>query len=248
MGRVMEAVHQVDQKLINALRAEAYNLFPTLGQWQIEDVVQAAFIRTAAATWDWCPSKAYLKKAVRSAGIKLFEYKADHEIERYVDLAKIARWEPLEIDEEDPSTWQLDDLPATWDLVDIMEYLEREWLQSRSIFAEEPEPLTAFEQEVKSAMAYEIDQDAVEVAEGPDPFGMLEDADKEFVLDAFDGMSQRDLAEKYDMSQSTVHRRLKGLGTRWKDLTKVRPKRSSRPKKGYESHPVIGLEDHPIPA
>jgi RNA polymerase sigma factor (sigma-70 family) len=235
----MNVVHQADQRLINALRATAYSLFPTLRD-HVEDIVQEAFIRAAEATWDWSPSKAYLKKCVRSAGIKLIEYRNQHQREIPVDFQYLdSMMNTVESREgEDIGDADVWDPPTTW--------------QDQLPIPRSPRRLTRVEQAVVRALwEYAVDEPG-EVDLQDDVWQQFSQDDREFLQDYFvEGLTERRLASKYGLSKTTVHRRLKDLAYRSKDLTK--PARPKRPKTTNGPDPVMELRaDHrpenPIPA
>jgi RNA polymerase sigma factor (sigma-70 family) len=209
-----DPIREVTPKLLRDLACEARERFPTLAEYA-EDIVQEAFIKTAKATWDWCPSKAYLKRAVHDAGVDLIRYREEHEREIPVDFQKLDAWvEPNEqaileaeyIYPED-DVW---DPPTKWaDTLAPSEPPKRRRLSPRDRAV------------LRALREYSGDPEVFMIArenrvEWEATTGEIWDAfserDREFLLDYFiEGFSLRRLAAKYGLSKSTVERRLKDL-------------------------------------
>jgi RNA polymerase sigma factor (sigma-70 family) len=251
-------IRVVTPKLLDDLKHEAIALFPTLAE-HAEDIVQEAFIKTAEATWDWCPSKQYLKRAVHDAGVDMIRYREQHDREIPVDFQKLDAYVG-ETDEqailEAEHVYPEDDV---WDP-------PREWADTLAP-SEPPKRrrLTPRDRAVLRALReYSGNPEEIMIAredriEWEATTGEIWDAfserDREFLMDHFiEGLSLRRLAAKYGLSKSTVQRRLKDLAKAIPGKEDVvskpsRQKRKLRKKKASGTAPVIGVTPpSPIPA
>jgi RNA polymerase sigma factor (sigma-70 family) len=191
-----DPIHTLTTKLLHALRVVVTSLYPHLED-DADDIVQEAFIKTAEATWDWCPSKAYLKRAVQSAAVD-FMRREGKDPECPVDFRR------FEVEEdEDP----IKDLyyKKTGEPLDVVDFMAKGF----RVFGES-RPLSQFEREVLGAWNA---QGAKGLPPEPtNPFAAFSDADRAILEDQYyNELSLRELAAKYGLSKSTLHRRLKDL-------------------------------------
>jgi len=252
-----DPIRTITPKLLHALKLEAIALFPTLAEYA-EDIVQDAFIKTAEATWDWCPSKAYLKRAVQSAGVDLIRYREQHDRESPVDFQKLDAYvgetnEQAILEAEhvypDDDVW---DPPAKW--ADTL--APNELPRKRRLTARERAIFRALREysgdpaEIMLAREERFEREAT-TGEIWDAFS---ERDRELLLDYFiEGFSLRRLAAKYGLSKSTIARRLKDLAKAIPGKEDVvskpsRQKKKRAKRKASGTAPVMEMTPPPIPA
>jgi hypothetical protein len=200
------------------------------------------------ATWDSCPSKAYLKIAVYHAGIDFIRNRAKNEPELLVDFQR------FEAEEEDEDAVKDLYYERTDDPLDEDEYRDGDPLDVVDFMAmgfgvfDPPRPLSMFEQEVRDAWVGQGYKDLPEETLPPientmNPFAAFSERDRDLLEDRYySQLSLRELAAKYGLSKSTLQRRLK-------DLLKVIPSKEdvvskpSRQKKKRAKRKVSGTRN-----
>jgi len=239
------------KRLIGALRAIALSFgFP---EQDVDDIVQDAFIRVAKATWDWTPSKAYLKKAVLSAGEKFMNRRPKEEL--------LADFQAIEAYDDDDDTWPIKGLYYTrstpegyepGDPLDLVDFLAAGF----DVF-DEPVVLGDVEWEVLTALTNaRPEPEAQDLPSLEVILSAFTEKDRALLEDwLYDGMSLRDLAAKYGLSKSTLQRRLKNIEKAFaskRDDVLAKPsrqKKKSRKKRTSGTRKVIvARRPEPIPA
>jgi RNA polymerase sigma factor (sigma-70 family) len=256
-----EPIRVVNWKLLRDLKLEAIALFPTLAE-HAEDIAQEALVKAKKAIGEWSPSKAYLKRAVQSAGVDMIRYREQHDREIPVDFQALEAY-----DDPDEDVWEVKDLYYKRDDEPLNddEYCDGDPLDLVDFLAmgfdvfEVPKTLGDTEREVLRLLTREVVRPE---AKEKEPLPSLE-----AILEAFterdrallenylcDGMSLRALAAKYGLSKSTLQRRLKTLekaysGKERDTLTKPsRQKKKSKKKRVSGTRSVMVVRQPPLSA
>jgi RNA polymerase sigma factor (sigma-70 family) len=209
-----EPIRIVNRKLLRDLKAVARSF--GFREGDLEDIAQEALVKTAKATWDWSPSKAYLKRAVQSVGVDMICYRAQHDREIPTDFQALEAYE-----DPDEDVWEVRDLYYKRDdePLDDDEYCDGDPLDLVDFMA------MGFDVFEVPKVLGDTEREALRLLTVVRPEVKEQEPSLEAILEAFterdralledrlcDRMSLRALAAKYGLSKSTLQRRLKTLG------------------------------------